>query len=680
MEIQDRICELEKEADRLSREMTALYKEIRHIKQEIGTGCEQAAEAPSLPYEPEPAPRENRHEVRASKDIEKTIGKSWMAVFASGLIFVSIIMFATLLIPRMGDGFKIAVMFVFSLGLTAVSYLKLRRHSDNRLWIALEGCGVGSILISLFVTRIFFNAIGDITLYILIVLWSAGICLLSRYQNTVFQVIGQLGLAFAVVMGSLKSLDIRGDVAIITVTLFYVLTQCVFYFSHIRSSSRGNIASHAGVIFNASFILIVNVFSEVTAVAVIVSVFVVLYIAANICLADTRDDRSLRFGLLWVFSLFPIIIAELEAMDILELEYDTAFILPTYVIFAAMTAMCHLKTRSGRPVLGRCNKLIVQISTLICATVLIWYTRDTAFVNGILGIIVLCLAIVFTDRIYQWAGIVYLFLFSSIVAEHSENVPVCVILGIVLIALEVVSLLRKYRTEIKYGLVIMTYIWIIVIVGYSSISMESYSVPMCFMVITVIHIVLSLSRFSRNWLTGEDEKLFGIFMGIIGSILVVATIPVMYIDSVLYYAVIPVAVALYLLNIRRLLQHESFYINMYAGLKFTVLLYVILDSMKIGSIWISVACLLLAIGCVVLGFRLKNKGLRIYGLVLANISVVKLILIDVDYYEPVSQAVGFFVCGVLCFAVSYIYSRIEKQNKTGNDKIRGNSYGEQDKG
>jgi uncharacterized membrane protein len=49
-----------------------------------------------------------------------------------------------------------------------------------------------------------------------------------------------------------------------------------------------------------------------------------------------------------------------------------------------------------------------------------------------------------------------------------------------------------------------------------------------------------------------------------------------------------------------------------------------------------------------------------YGLVITNISIVKLILIDITYNGSLGKAIGFFICGILCFAISFIYSMIDK--------------------
>ncbi len=62
--------------------------------------------------------------------------------------------------------------------------------------------------------------------------------------------------------------------------------------------------------------------------------------------------------------------------------------------------------------------------------------------------------------------------------------------------------------------------------------------------------------------------------------------------------------------------------------------------------------------------RIRDLEAR-YGLVLSIISVIKLIIIDISYDNLALRAASFLVCGLLCFAISYIYNKLDKNNKVG---------------
>ena len=103
----------------------------------------------------------------------------------------------------------------------------------------------------------------------------------------------------------------------------------------------------------------------------------------------------------------------------------------------------------------------------------------------------------------------------------------------------------------------------------------------------------------------------------------------------------------------------------YVGLKFTVLMVVILSSFNAENFLISIFCFLFAILSVTVGFIVKHKGLRIYGLILSLISVVKLVMIDITYDNTLGHALSFFISGVLCFVISAIYTHVEKKMQDG---------------
>ena len=43
------------------------------------------------------------------------------------------------------------------------------------------------------------------------------------------------------------------------------------------------------------------------------------------------------------------------------------------------------------------------------------------------------------------------------------------------------------------------------------------------------------------------------------------------------------------------------------------------------------------------------------------IAVIKLVLLDISYENNLYRPLGFFIAGVLCFGISFIYSKLEKQ-------------------
>ena len=123
-----------------------------------------------------------------------------------------------------------------------------------------------------------------------------------------------------------------------------------------------------------------------------------------------------------------------------------------------------------------------------------------------------------------------------------------------------------------------------------------------------------------------------------------------------------IALALFSINTKRFIENDSLFIyGFYVGFKYTILLVAILETFEPESYLVSIGCLVLAITCIILGFYRNYRFFRLYGLGLAIICTIKLVLIDLTYSSTMLQAISFLLCGILCFAISYIYSRMEKK-------------------
>ena len=75
-----------------------------------------------------------------------------------------------------------------------------------------------------------------------------------------------------------------------------------------------------------------------------------------------------------------------------------------------------------------------------------------------------------------------------------------------------------------------------------------------------------------------------------------------------------------------------------------------------------------AMFCVGAGFAARQKAARIYGLVLAIISALKMVLIDFYGTEVIFRMLAFLIVGILILIISYIYVRLEKQMIQKDDK------------
>ena len=171
----------------------------------------------------------NQTQYNAESDFEKTFGKSFMGITASVLIFISIILFATLLLPMLGDGAKMAIMYIVSGAFLGIGAYRLNKDKDNKFNISLTGCGLGALFISLLLSNIYFKVLGDIPLYVLIAFWGCLVCIFANNKNYIFQVIGEIGILIATIFGCLLCLEERDTTKFIALLVFYGITSAIFY-------------------------------------------------------------------------------------------------------------------------------------------------------------------------------------------------------------------------------------------------------------------------------------------------------------------------------------------------------------------------------------------------------------------------------------------------------------------
>ncbi len=105
-------------------------------------------------------------------------------------------------------------------------------------------------------------------------------------------------------------------------------------------------------------------------------------------------------------------------------------------------------------------------------------------------------------------------------------------------------------------------------------------------------------------------------------------------------------------------------LGIYFGLRVTIYTIAVMTAFEgIEGYFISCVLLLLAVFFVLTGFPLRMAPLRIYGLCLAMLAVIKLLMIDVEHDNSMETVLCFLGAGILCFAINFIYNHVKKRFK-----------------
>jgi uncharacterized membrane protein len=79
--------------------------------------------------------------------------------------------------------------------------------------------------------------------------------------------------------------------------------------------------------------------------------------------------------------------------------------------------------------------------------------------------------------------------------------------------------------------------------------------------------------------------------------------------------------------------------------------------------------MMIALGCVGIGFKTQERTERVSGLVLAVFVCLKLIFYDFREVEVMYRMLVFLVVGVIALMISYIYVKLEKKEKSERSMV-----------
>lgn len=98
--------------------------------------------------------------------------------------------------------------------------------------------------------------------------------------------------------------------------------------------------------------------------------------------------------------------------------------------------------------------------------------------------------------------------------------------------------------------------------------------------------------------------------------------------------------------------------------------YMILSAHFETSVLVSSLLMAVALGCVAVGFWVKDKTYRLCGLVVAILVCVKLVVYDFRELSSLPKAILFFTVGILALGISFLYIFLEKKENAQEEIIK----------
>lgn len=133
--------------------------------------------------------------------------------------------------------------------------------------------------------------------------------------------------------------------------------------------------------------------------------------------------------------------------------------------------------------------------------------------------------------------------------------------------------------------------------------------------------------------------------------------------TALYILLFLIAAGLFAAAVYDSLKLKSTAVHILIGITFTIFVKSVVngysDALSVTYI-ASIISMITALICIAAGFKIQAKGLRLYGLVLVIVFVLKLVTIDISSANSIARVSAFILGGVICFAISGIYNKFER--------------------
>lgn len=577
------------------------------------------------------------------KNMEFQVGKTVMSVLASILILCSLVLFGGLIYPFLSDGMKVVIMYAISVAFIGIGLVG-RDWKFRTFFTAMAGCGVGAFYLSGIISYFLFNAFGLGVLFVLTYAWVCVVAWVSKQKVPIFAYICYIGILISTFLcvfqfpGSVAALGCY----LLSITTLYLFNRTknyqrdVFYFVQFPI-----VMLVLGATYMENSVLVMWLMLACAVVYVIqhylykeesrwclfcmVATEVALFGCYQIC--NTRTSPGLFLNIVYVFLTGLVSVWSFLQFQDRILKYGPLCVMSLLL-----------------PILdwGSLYESFIGFAPFAMVTLLLGYLLGIDLMKGIacgymLGYII--------SRPPELSWFQFDLVMVAFIIEFG------VLLGTLAYS--------RHRDRAGFALVSFASLLTMCNDEVMPVTILAYCVAIVFSAI-----------FNSSFFVADDfsQRLGwgwnGFWMSYGAAGIVFAT-PDENVKVVFFFLAVLVAIVL---NMKWQLECENIGAGIELCIKWSIYLWMLISRLTASGVVMSVAFLLLAIWCIVLGAIVKRRIIRIYGLVLSITSVVKCLLIDIQYSSSIYRPIGLFVAGVLCFGISLLYSAIERRLRDDSEE------------
>ncbi|MDO4966151.1 MAG: hypothetical protein Q4E51_05525 [Lachnospiraceae bacterium] len=583
------------------------------------------------------------------KNMENSIGKNGMAILASVLIFFSLILFAGIAFSYLSDIAKVVIMYVISIAIAAFGIIKMTKINAEKngkfktFYTTLAACGIGAIYITDLVAYFGFKCLPLVLFIIFLLVWIIVTMCLAHKYSPIFAYISNIGLIIATLLSA-----IQFNSSLMAFILYTICLIALYMILKKKSFGRDSL-------FFIQYPLVFIILSCAVETGILsYTVFTVLLMAVFFFANVTYKVEKIHLApniitlLLNVCAIIRICI-DIDGNAIL---YVTAALLMAIMVLYLIRYYKNL----------RCLFYVAYGVTYIISAILLLITEMHIVIALIPFILFLVLGFIKKDVVIRAGGYFALLISYLIQIDFYETWIVFAIYFILLAAVFAFMMFVSYTMADKYIITALACILLM-----SVIDVFDLDICVFFVTFGIITCITNTKIYHKNMRTKADEISSKIIGYVFSAFMIFAGLVCSFTKSItpeLYQVIIVLLITLIIscINTKNLfgIGIPEMSVGFYICIKFSLWICTVLHRLNAASYVISIIGILVAIVCIILGFKFRQKAFRLYGLIISMVSVVKLILFDISYDSNILRPVGFFVAGILCFAISFIYSKLEK--------------------
>lgn len=622
--------------------------------------------------------------------LEGFIGRNLMGIFASVLVIVGLILLVTAASEYITDVIKVAIIYAASFAMLIAGLLGNRKFR-NGFFMSLAGCGVGAVYISIFLTFGYFELVNVLVMFIMAAVWSIIVFFLGGRESALFHITGQSGLLVSLCFGMVEVMNNRMDQPEVFsfALLFFYMCVTVFYAILDRNGKIGEaitvfIMNLIGLIFMfiaySKVVVTYDVWQQImfTGVLLLYSFWLTFIsymkfgrikpVAVDAVTGEVIKEEGSATG--WsVFYGFNVFLTSMCLSLCCEIDQTPSWLIPLVGLVYVMISWMFVGLRRRDDAAFTACSVVSLVWSVIYITGL--STVADLFGVGLVILPLLILAFLTKSKTLMIMDVASVILF----AFHDAQYPAVYTLLMLLFLLSstaAIIIVKEFKASVyKICLIAAATIFLfrvpeILVKQYDLVKVTAQTFAYALFVIMNTCLLSYCLKTKRNK-TDYDYSLHiilntlnvaGMIYGV-GLIFASDNIVVHIINLVLLFVLV-------FINMPDMARNKNTVHSLYNVIKLTMFAVVTIQSFDMDAFVITLACLVVSITSIILGFISESKVIRIYGLILSIVSIVKLLLFDLSFDSDIARALVVMLCGVIAFAICLVYNIVQKRLEEDN--------------